>query len=104
MAAVALAVTAAVVTRGNGSISGELKLPARANAAAFRASDAEWATLSLQKVEALRFRREIATDGKIAIDEDRATPIFSPYAGRVVRLLAAPGETIEKGQPLFVIG
>ena len=101
--AVTLAVTAVVVRGGNGSTSGELKLPARSNANAFHASDAEWATLGIQKVALLRFRKEIATDGKIVVDEDRSTPIFSPYSGRVVRLLAAPGETIHKGQPLFVI-
>jgi membrane fusion protein, heavy metal efflux system len=36
-------------------------------------------------------------------NEDRSTPIFSPYAGRVTRLLAKPGEMIQRGQPLFVV-
>ena len=39
----------------------------------------------------------------IAIDEDRSTPVFSPYAGRVTKLLARPGDHVEQGQPLFVI-
>src|SRR4029077_12407229 len=43
------------------------------------------------------------TEGKIAIDESRATPVFSPYTGRVIRLLAKPADVVEKGQPLFVI-
>ncbi|MFX8999732.1 efflux RND transporter periplasmic adaptor subunit, partial [Acinetobacter baumannii] len=36
-------------------------------------------------------------------DEDRSTPVFSPYAGRVTKLLAKPGETLKQGQPLFTI-
>src|SRR5215211_7348507 len=32
-----------------------------------------------------------------------ATPVFSPYAGRVTRLLARPGDSVVKGQSLFVI-
>ena len=49
------------------------------------------------------FRAEHVTEGKIAIDEDRSTPVFSPYAGRVTKLLARPGDSVVKGQPLFVI-
>jgi cobalt-zinc-cadmium efflux system membrane fusion protein len=43
------------------------------------------------------------TEGKIAVDEDRSTPVFSPYAGRVTKLLARPGDRVVQGQPLFVI-
>jgi cobalt-zinc-cadmium efflux system membrane fusion protein len=37
------------------------------------------------------------------VDEDRSTPIFSPYAGRVIKLLARPGDSVTAGQPLFTI-
>ena len=40
------------------------------------------------------FRSEQVTEGKIAIDEDRATPIFSPYAGRVTKLFVKPGDIV----------
>jgi cobalt-zinc-cadmium efflux system membrane fusion protein len=63
----------------------------------------EWATLTTEKVADCGFRSEHLTEGKIAVDEDRSTPIFSPYSGRVVRLLAKPGDTIRRGQPLFVV-
>ena len=49
------------------------------------------------------FRAEHVTEGKIAVDEDRSTPVFSPYAGRVIKLLAKPGDRSAQGQPLFVI-
>ena len=64
---------------------------------------AEWASLTIQPVTERAFRAEHVTEGKIAIDEDRSTPVFSPYAGRVTRLLARPGDSVVKGQPLFVI-
>jgi membrane fusion protein, heavy metal efflux system len=66
-------------------------------------SPAEWASLTIQPVTERSFREEHVTEGKIAIDEDRSTPVFSPYAGRVTKLLVRPGDTVVKGQALFVI-
>ncbi len=40
---------------------------------------------------------ENVTEGKIAVDEDRSTPVFSPYAGRVTALLARPGDQVVQG-------
>jgi cobalt-zinc-cadmium efflux system membrane fusion protein len=73
------------------------------NARLYRPSDTEWATLTTETVEQKAFRTERATEGKIAVDEDRSTPIFSPYAGRVTKLLARPGDSVTAGQPLFTI-
>ena len=64
---------------------------------------AEWASLTIQPVTERAFRAEYVTEGKIAIDEDRSTPVFSPYTGRLTRLLVRPGDSVVKGQPLFVI-
>ena len=64
---------------------------------------AEWASLTIEPVTQQDFRAEHVTEGKIAVDEDRSTPVFSPYTGRVIRLLAKPGDTVTQGQPLFVI-
>jgi cobalt-zinc-cadmium efflux system membrane fusion protein len=69
----------------------------------FAPTDAQWATLTVEPVEKRVFRSEHVTEGKISVDEDRSTPIFSPYAGRVTRLLVKPGETVERGQPLFTV-
>src|SRR3954454_17401502 len=66
-------------------------------------SPAEWASLTIQPVTERGFRAEQVTEGKIAIDEDRSTPVFSPYTGRVTKLLARPGDSVVKAQPLFVI-
>jgi membrane fusion protein, heavy metal efflux system len=69
----------------------------------FAPSEAQWATLTVEPVANVTFIPTHVTEAKIAVDEDRATPIFSPYAGRVVKLLAKPGDVIRAGQPLFVV-
>ena len=69
----------------------------------YHPTDAEWVTLTVEPVQEQAFRTEHVTEGKIAVDEDRSTPIFSPYAGRVTKLLARPGDSVTAGQPLFTI-
>src|SRR5262245_27169773 len=54
-------------------------------------------------VETKAFRIEKTATGKIAFDEDALTPIFSFYAGRVVQLIAKPGDLVEPGSLLFEI-
>jgi cobalt-zinc-cadmium efflux system membrane fusion protein len=70
---------------------------------AFRPSESQWVGLRFAKVEPTAFREERATDGRIAINEDTTTPVFSPYSGRVSRLIAKPGDHVERGAPLFAI-
>src|SRR4051794_15409287 len=69
----------------------------------FRPSETQWASMRLAAVRQVAFRDERATDGKIAINEDTTTPVFSPYSGRVSKLIAKPGDHVERGQPLFAI-
>src|SRR3984893_18301343 len=64
---------------------------------------AEWATLTIEPVIARSFRAETVTEGKVAVDEDKSTPVFSPYAGRGMKLMVRPGDNVTQGQPLFVI-
>lgn len=81
----------------------EVSSQSRRNAQNFTPTPSEWATLTIQPVQAKTFRAEYVTEGKVAVDEDRSTPVFSPYAGRVTKLLAKPGEMLKQGQPLFTI-
>ena len=76
---------------------------ARNPAGTFHPTTAQWATLTVEPVEPQQFRLEFATEGKIAVNEDSSTPIFSPYAGRVTTLRAKPGEFVRRGQLLFVV-
>jgi cobalt-zinc-cadmium efflux system membrane fusion protein len=64
---------------------------------------AQWATLTVEPVQQQTFRSAFSTEGKIAVNEDRSTPIFSPYSGRVTKLMAKAGDTVERGQLLFVV-
>lgn len=81
----------------------EVSSQSRKNAQNFTPTPSEWATLTIEPVKAKTFRAEYITEGKVAVDEDRSTPVFSPYAGRVTKLLAKPGENVTQGQPLFTI-
>ena len=69
----------------------------------FRPSDTQWGSLKLTPVRQVAFRDERATDGKIALNDDTTTSVFSPYSGRVSRLIAKPGDHVEAGAPLFAI-
>ncbi|HET7022463.1 MAG TPA: efflux RND transporter periplasmic adaptor subunit [Xanthobacteraceae bacterium] len=77
--------------------------PSKKGAGVFYPTAAQWSTLTVEPVEQRVFRSEHVTEGKIAVDEDRSTPIFSPYAGRVLKLFVKPGDTVTVGQPLFTV-
>ena len=81
----------------------EVSSQSRKGLQTYMPTPAEWASLTIQPVVERTFRAEHVTEGKIAVDEDRSTPVFSPYAGRVTKLLARPGDQVKQGQPLFVI-
>jgi cobalt-zinc-cadmium efflux system membrane fusion protein len=81
----------------------EVSSQSRKNPTRYVTTPAEWASLTFEPVSARAFRAEHVTEGKIAVDEDKSTPVFSPYAGRVSKLLAKPGDVVKAGQPLFVI-
>ena len=69
----------------------EISSQSRKGFARYLPTPAEWAGLTIEPVSARSFRAEHVTEGKIAVDEDRATPVFSPYAGRIIKLLAEAG-------------
>lgn len=81
----------------------EISSQSRKGLLRYTPTPAEWASLTIQPVAERAFRAEHITEGKIAVDEDRATPVFSPYAGRVTKLMARPGDRVTQGQSLFVI-
>src|SRR5437660_484804 len=86
-------------SRGHSDVSSQ----SRKGLSRYTPTPAEWAALTIQPVVEKPFSAEHVTEGKIAIDEERSTPVFSPYAGRVTKLMVRPGDAVTKGQPLFVI-
>ncbi len=83
--------------------SSEVSSQSRKGLQRYTPTPAEWATLTIEPVIARSFRAETVTEGKVAVDEDKSTPVFSPYAGRVMKLMVRPGDNVTQGQPLFVI-
>lgn len=69
----------------------------------FVLSPGQLATVTTAPVEQRLFFEDIATEGKIGVDEYRATPVYSPYAGRVVSIFARSGERVRQGDRLFSI-
>src|SRR5712675_3519382 len=81
----------------------EVSSQSRKGSQRYTPTPAEWASLTIEPVTERTFRAETVTEGKVAVDEDRSTPVFSPYAGRVTKLMVRPGDSVTQGQPLFVI-
>jgi membrane fusion protein, heavy metal efflux system len=68
-----------------------------------RLTAAQIATLQSMQVSTRSFRSREITDGQITLNGDTATQVFSPYSGRVVKVMAEPGEHVKKGAPLLQI-
>jgi membrane fusion protein, heavy metal efflux system len=69
----------------------------------FRASAVQMKTLTVESVGLHGFVSEELTEGKIAANADRATPVFSPYSGRITRVIAGLGDTVKAGAPLATL-
>ena len=80
-------------SRGHSDVSSQ----SRKGLARYTPTPAEWAALTIQPVIEKPFRAEHVTEGKVAIDEERSTPVFSPYAGRVTKLLVRAGRWRHQG-------
>jgi cobalt-zinc-cadmium efflux system membrane fusion protein len=77
--------------------------PAPSPPGTFRATPQQLKTLTIQAVQTHAFVSEELTEGKIAVDGDRATAVFSPYSGRVTRVIAGLGDTVKSGAPLATL-
>jgi membrane fusion protein, heavy metal efflux system len=69
----------------------------------FKPTEAQWKGFKIAPVAIVTFRSESITEGNIALDDDLTTPVYSPYSGRVVKLLARLGDTVPRGAPLFSV-
>ena len=69
----------------------------------FRPSKAQLDTLAISQVQLMNVRGEQLTDGSIAYNDDTTTPVFSPYSGQVMRVIAKLGDIVKKGDPLMTV-
>jgi cobalt-zinc-cadmium efflux system membrane fusion protein len=112
-AAVAVVVAAAVAFFAGelfgGRNAGSVRA-AEAPAAAGRV-DADSVTLTDEQAKQVRvapiaehdFVPQYETEGFIDFNQDRSVPVFSPWQGRIARVLAKAGDDVRQGQVLFTI-
>jgi cobalt-zinc-cadmium efflux system membrane fusion protein len=101
--ALRLAALAALLVLVAAPAAAEDQPAAPAGPPVFKPSKEQLASLKVVTVARVSFRAESITDGKIALNLDRTTPVFSPYSGRVTRVLAGPGDVVRQGQPLAAL-
>lgn len=63
------------------------------------------AQLQAIRSEVVTKRRSVTLrlNGRLVWDEDKTVRVFPPFAGRVVRILAHPGDTVKPGQTLATL-
>ena len=69
----------------------------------FRLSENEMRALRIEPVALREFRPERLAEGRIAYNDDRSTPMLSPFTGRVTRAFVRVGDRVEAGQPLYEV-
>ena len=81
------AVAGAFLRPGKGQTSDQTAA-SKTPSGTFKPTEEQWKALEIEAVETRSFRTEQVTEGNIALDDDLNTPVFSPYSGRVTRLIA----------------
>jgi len=101
---VLLALGVAACNRGGPDpAAAKAEAPAPATPNTVVVEDGQLQAIKVDSVVLKRFRVEKSATGRIAFNEDAATPVFTPYTGRVLRLFGKPGDEVKKGTPLFEI-
>jgi cobalt-zinc-cadmium efflux system membrane fusion protein len=88
-----------------GKFFGPHEIPPAAPSApgTFRATPQQLKSFTVESVRTHAFVSEELTEGKIGVNGDRATPVISPYSGRVTRVIAGLGDTVKAGAPLATL-
>lgn len=68
-----------------------------------RLTPQQFQSLTIETVALVPFAAVEVTDGRITLDGDRATPVYTPFTGRVSAIHVAPGARVAAGQPLATI-
>src|SRR5262245_1672439 len=67
------------------------------------ADESQLKNLTIEPVAARDFTIDREVTGKVGFNENRLTPVFPAYSGRVIEALATKGEKVSLGQPLLVV-
>jgi cobalt-zinc-cadmium efflux system membrane fusion protein len=74
---------------------------ATAAAGSLHLSEAQRRSIGVEGIGSALFHSQVKTDGRIVFNGDRLTPVYSPYSGRVTRVIAPLGALVRQGQALF---
>ena len=69
----------------------------------FHPTDSQWKGFKIAAVTTASFGAVEETDGRIALNDDLVTPVFSPFSGRVMQTLAKAGDVVNAGDPLLTV-
>ena len=61
------------------------------------------AAIGVEPVQSQAFQSEKVATGKITFSEDLMTPVFAEYTGRIIKIFAKTGDSVEKGALLYEI-
>lgn len=61
------------------------------------------ARITISPLEVKELGSAVSTSGKVTFDDLKVTRIFSPVTGRVIKILAMPGQRVKRGTPLALI-
>ncbi|MGX7705457.1 efflux RND transporter periplasmic adaptor subunit [Methylobacterium sp. Gmos1] len=74
-----------------------------AAAPVFRPSKQQRASFGIETVQARDFRPEGFAEGRITVNEDDNVPVYTPYAGRVTKVMVRAGDRVKANQVLFTL-
>jgi cobalt-zinc-cadmium efflux system membrane fusion protein len=97
-----LFIVPAIFHAASSSTAAEAPAPV-ATDGSFKPSPQQWAGLKGETAKQVNLRIGASADGKIAVDDDLVTPVYSPFSGRVTRLVVRAGDTLKQGDPLFAV-
>jgi cobalt-zinc-cadmium efflux system membrane fusion protein len=106
VAVLALLLIAAAIVRRENAGSDETPGAQPAPAAPNDAIEANAEQVKQIRVEPVREQMidlDLETTGKVGFNEDRMTPVFAPYGGRVLEVLANKGDLVKPGQALLIV-
>jgi cobalt-zinc-cadmium efflux system membrane fusion protein len=76
---------------------------AKQSATEFTPTEANFKYLKVDEVRRDAAGTTIKLNGRVTFDEDRTAQIGSPVEGRIIKVLAKPGDQVRRGQTLVVI-
>src|SRR5262249_3794456 len=105
VAALIVIVVAAAIVRRQEARSDDVHADAtpKSTPDVFEATPDQLQQIRVEPVREQAIDMPLETTGKVGFNEDRMTPVFAPYGGRVLEVLANKGDVVQSGQPVLVI-